>query len=61
MTRTEVFSVTCGRNTTPDQASDGLFPGCRVVHVNTAEWVNTVTYSYLVEYPVVGSTELPAA
>ena len=59
MTRTELFKVTCGRRTNPDTASDGLFPGCQVVHVGTEEWGESVTYHFLVEYPVVGSAELP--
>jgi hypothetical protein len=50
VTRTELFRVTCGRRTTADQASDGLFPGCQVVYVGCEDFGDTVTYHYLVEY-----------
>jgi hypothetical protein len=43
------YAVTTGGNVTPEQASAGLFPGCRVVWIGEDRNGRTVTYFYLVE------------
>ena len=45
------YSVATGLDVTADEASAGLFPGCRVVLVGSDTFGQTVTYHYLVEQP----------
>ena len=45
------YAVATGIDMTPEQASDGLFPGCRVVLVGTETFGATRTYWFLVEQP----------
>lgn len=44
------YAVTTGGNVTPEQASEGLFPGCNVVWIGEDRFGRTVTYFYLVEW-----------
>lgn len=44
------YSVTVGDKLTPEQASEGLFPGCRVVWTGEERHDDRVTYFYLVEW-----------
>lgn len=45
------YAVATGTNVTAEQASDGLFPGCRVVLVGSEEYGRTRTFWFLVEQP----------
>lgn len=45
------YAVATGLDVTPDEASEGLFPGCRVVLVGCDVFGQTRTYHFLVEQP----------
>jgi hypothetical protein len=45
------YAVATGRGVTPEEASDGLFPGCSVVYTGCEEYGSTVTHFFLVGQP----------